>query len=150
MKTRNTLNSSAAFKVVNTLGVFLLAFCMLTLVGCFSSTKVYQTDKTIAYDGSLYNMSNVQKISTRVEGQMPGGEVKNMKGMDKKAVEALLKQSSPIMVTTAFEMDGQELLYERRNVTKYSQFSSMVKKFESAGKKVSKFMADKKKTQLKL
>jgi len=73
-----------------------------------------------------------------------------MKGMDKKAVEALLKQSSPIMVTTAFEMDGQELLYERRNVTKYSQFSSMVSKFESAGKKVSKFMADKKKTQLKL
>ena len=123
---------------------------MLILVGCFSSTKVYQTDKTIAYDGSLYNMSNVQKISTKIEGVLPNGEVANMKGMEKRAVEALLNQGSPVTVTTAFEMDGQELLYERRNVTKYSQFSSMMSKFESAGKKVSKFMADKKKTQLKL
>jgi len=47
-------------------------------------------------------------------------------------------------------LDSQELIYERRNVTKYSEYSSMVKKFESAGKKVASFMANKKSTQLKL
>jgi hypothetical protein len=73
-----------------------------------------------------------------------------MRGMSKKDVEALLKQSSPIQVVTAIDMDDRQLVYERRNVTKYSQYSSMVKKFESAAKKVSKFMADKKATQLKL
>ncbi len=83
-------------------------------------------------------------------GELPNGDVKNMKGMDKKAVEALLKEDSPIMVTTALKMDGQEMVYERRSVTKYSEFSKMVKNFESAGKKVSKFMANKKSTQLKL
>lgn len=130
--------------------VFLLVVCVLSLGGCFSSTKVYQTDKTIMYSGSLYNMSNVQKIDSRIEGKLPNGDVKNMKGMNKKEVTALLKESSPIMVTTAIDLDSQELIYERRNVTKYSEYSSMVKKFESAGKKVASFMANEKSTQLKL
>ena len=144
MKIPNSLKSANPF------GLVFLAFLMIALAGCFSSTKVYQTDKTIQYDGALYNMSNVQKIGATVEGKLPNGEVKNMRGMSKKDVEALLKQSSPIQVVTAIDMDDRQLIYERRNITKYSEFSSMVKKFESAGKKVSKFMADKKATQLKL
>jgi len=150
MNVSHTLSSRAGFRIANSLGTILMAFCLLALVGCFSSTKVYQTDKTITYNGALYNMSNVQKIGTRVEGKLPNGDVRNMKGMNKKAVNALLKESSPIMVTTAIEMDSQELVYERRNITKYSEYSSMINKFESAGKKVSSFMANKKSTQLKL
>lgn len=150
MKKRHITNLPNALKSTNPLGVFLLAICMLALVGCFSSTKVYQTDKTITYNGSLYNMSNVQKIDSIIRGEMPNGDIKNMLNMDKKAVEALLKQGSPIVVTTAIGMDGEDLVYERRNVSKYSTYSSMKKKFESAAKKVGKFMANKKETQLKL
>ena len=139
-----------SLKSARPFGLLLLAFLMLALVGCFSSTKVYQTDKTIQYDGALYNMSNVQKIGATIEGKLPNGEVKNMRGMSKKDVTALLKQSSPIQVVTAIDMDDRQLVYERRNITKYSEYSSMVKKFESAAKKVSSFMADKKATQLKL
>jgi len=95
-------------------------------------------------------MSNVQKIGTIVEGKLPDGSVRNMKGMSKKDVQALLKQSSPVQVVTAIDMDNQQLIYERRNITKYSDYSRMVSKFESAAKKVGKFMADKKATQLKL
>jgi hypothetical protein len=137
-------------KAIHPVGVFLMALCLLALVGCISSTKVYQTDKTISYNGSLYNMSNVQKVDALIRGEMPNGDIKNMKGMDKKAVEALLKEGSPIMVTTVIAMDGEDLIYERRNVSKYSTYSSMKKKFESAGKKVESFMANKKATQLKL
>jgi hypothetical protein len=143
-------NSRNALNLAKPLGVILMLLCMLALVGCFSSTKVYQTDKTIAYDGSLYNMSNVQKIEGRIEGRLPNGDTRNMKGMSKKEVNALLDEGSPIMVTTAIDMDSQELVYERRSVSKYSEFSKMVNKFESAGKDVSKFMANKKSTQLKL
>lgn len=150
MNVSHPLRPRAGFRVANSLGAILMAFCLLLLVGCFSSTKVYQTDKTITYNGALYNMSNVQKIGSRVEGKLPNGDVRNMKGMDKKTVSALLKEGTPIMVTTAIELDSQELLYERRNITKYSEYSSMVKKLESAGKKVSSFMANKKATQLKL
>jgi len=95
-------------------------------------------------------MSNVQKISTRVEGTLPNGDVKNMKGMDKSAVQALLNQSSPIMVATYVDMDAQEMVYQRTSITKYSQFSSLMKNMNSAAGKISKFMANKKSTQLKL
>lgn len=128
----------------------LIAVLILVLAGCISSTKVYQTDKTITYKGTLYNMANVQKIDSMIMGELPNGDEKNMKGMDKKAVEALLKEDSPITVTTALKMDDQEMVYERRSVKKYSEYSKMAKNFESAGKKVGKFMANKKSTQLKL
>ncbi|MBT8048498.1 MAG: hypothetical protein HKN57_07635 [Xanthomonadales bacterium] len=131
------------------LAVFLLAVCFLSLAGC-GSTKVYTANKTITYKGDLYNMSNVQKISTRVEGRLPNGDVRNMKGMDSKAVGALLKEGSPILVTTAVDMDSQEMVYERRSITRSSEFSSMVKRMQSASKKISRFMANKKSTQLRL
>ena len=150
MSVRKSLNSRTALNIANTLGVLLVVICMLALTGCFSSTKVYTADKNITYNDSLYNMSNVQKVTARVEGKLPNGDVRNMKGMDKKEVNALLDESSPIMVTTALDFDSQEMIYERRNITKYSEYSSMIKRFESAGKKVTSFMANKKTTQLKL
>jgi hypothetical protein len=146
----NAVKSRPGLSIVKCLRTSLIVVLILSLAGCISSTKVYQTDKTITYKGTLYNMSNVQKIDSKVMGKLPNGDEINMKGMNKKAVEALLKEDSPIMVTTALKMDDQELVYERRSVKKYSEFSKMVKNFESAGNKVSKFMAHKKQTQLKL
>ena len=146
----NAVKQKPGFSVVKCLRTSIIAVLILALAGCFSSTKVYQTDKTITYKSTLYNMANVQKIDARIMGELPNGDEKDMKGMDKKAVEALLKADSPITVTTAFKMDSQEMVYERRSVKKYSEFSKMVKNFESAGKKISKFMANKKQTQLKL
>jgi len=147
---KTVVKQESGFSVVKCLRTSLIALLTLALAGCFSSTKVYQTDKTITYKSTLYNMANVQKIDARIMGELPNGDEKDMKGMDKKAVEALLKADSPITVTTAFKMDSQEMVYERRSVKKYSEFSKMVKNFESAGKKISKFMANKKQTQLKL
>ena len=95
-------------------------------------------------------MRNVQRISPLVNGKLPNGDVKNMKGMDKKAVQALLDESSPIMVSMIVEMDSQEMVYARKSVSKYSEFSSMTKSLEGAMNKINKFMANKKSTQLKL
>jgi hypothetical protein len=148
----DTLSLKLPAVLVNTkrLVVFLLAVCILSLVGCGSTTKVYNTDKTILYKGDLYNMRNVQRISPQISGKLPNGDVNNMKGMDKKAVEALLDEGSPIMVSMVVEMDSQEMVYGRKSVSKYSEFSSMKKSFEKAMNKINKFMANKKSTQLKL
>ena len=144
-----SLKSEAAFVYAKHLTVFLLAVCVLALAGC-GSTKVYNTQKTMTYKGDLYNMSNVQRISPRIEGQLPNGDVRTMRGMDKKSVEALLSENSPIMVSMMVEMDSQEMVYERRSISKYSEFSSMSKNFEKAMGRINKFMANKKSTQLKL
>lgn len=132
------------------LALLLLIACVASLTGCLSSTKVYTTQKTVTYRGDLYNVSNVQKIGTRVEGRTPDGEVINMKGMDKRAAGKLLDEHSSLVVSTVFDMDEQELVYQRSRITKSSEFSKMVSKFESAGKRLSSFMANKKSTQLKL
>lgn len=147
---KNSFERRTVRNTANTLGVLSMVILMIFLAGCISSSRSYNADKNIVYNGSLYNMSNVKTVTGVVRGELPNGDIKNMKGMDKKAVEALLKQSSPILVTTAFDMDGEDLIYERRSVTKYSEFSKMASKLQSAGKKVTKFMADKKATQLKL
>ena len=144
-----TLQSQAASLHLRRLTVFLLVVCVLSLAGC-GSTKVYTADKTMTYRGDLYNMSNVQRISPKIEGQLPNGDTVNMKGMDKGDIQDLLDESSPVMVSMIVEMDSQQMVYRRSSVEKYSEFSSMQSSFERAMGKINKFMANKKSTQLKL
>ena len=134
---------------VSSLLVALAAIGMLFLAGC-GSTKVYTADETIIYNGNLYNMSNVQRIGSRIDGNLPDGSTVNMKSLDKKGVQALFKQHSEIMVSTVVEMDDKEMIYQRIRVKKVSDYNKMVKRFDGALNDISKFMADKKKTQLKL
>jgi len=144
-----SLKSRITLTHAKRLMVFLLAVLVLSLAGC-GSTKVYTAQKTVTYKGALYNMGNVQRVAPRIEGQLPNGDVKNMASMDKKAVEALLDDNSPLMVSMIVEMDSQEMVYERRSISKYSEFSSMKNSFEKAMSRINKFMANKKSTQLKL
>ena len=150
MNVKHIFDRRTVHNAANTVGVLSMVILMIFLAGCISSSRSYNADKNIVYNGAMYNMANVKTVTSKVEGKLPNGDVKNMKGMDKKSVNALLKQSSPIMVTTALDLDGDDMVYQRRSVTKYSEYSKMVNNFESAAKKVTKFMGDKKATQLKL
>lgn len=126
-----------------------LAGLMLALAAC-GSTKVYTADKTIVYNGAIFNVSNVQRISSRSEAELPNGQTVNLRGMDRNGIEALLDEHGSMVVTNVVEMDTQEMVYQRAKVEKYSQYSKMAKNFDSAQKNITKFVADKKKTQLKL
>lgn len=129
--------------------VLLLAILVVTLAGC-GSTKVYTADKTMIYNGSLYNMAAVKQITSRVDGQLPDGSTVNMRQLDKKAIRDLFKKNPEVVVSTMVLMDGQELVYQRAQVEKSSQYDSMVKRFDRALNDIAKFMGDKKKTQLTL
>lgn len=145
-KTRS-FRSSFAFN--GWVGVALLLAVMLTMGAC-GSTKVYTADKTIVYNGDLYNMSNVQKIGSSIEGTLANGDKVNMKALDKKAAQALFKKESSIAVKAVVTMDQQEMVYRNGTVSSYSNYSKMVKSFDGALNDINKFMANKKKTQLKL
>lgn len=131
------------------LAAALVSAALLSLAGC-GSTKVYTADKTIVYNGALYNMGTVQRVASRIEGQLPDGSSVDMRTLDKKGVEALLKESAPVMVSAIVEMDGQEMIYQRVRVEKYSEYNKLVGRFEDAMEDINDFMGDKKKTQLKL
>lgn len=131
------------------LAVSLFLACMLALGGC-GSTKVYTADKTIVYKNTIYNLGNVQRIGSRIDGQLADGTTVNMTNLDKKAVEGVLKDNGEVTVSMIVELDAQEMVYLRTRVSKYSDYNKMKNRFDSALNDITKFMGDKKKTQLKL
>lgn len=130
--------------------VLLLGVGMLVQISCMHSTKVYNTDKTIVYRDSIFNVSNVKVFSTRTEGVISDTQTLSLKGMDKKQFTEVLKQHNPILVRQVISLDETEMVYQAKNVDSWSQFDKMNKQFASSAKSVQKFLADKKATQLKL
>lgn len=122
---------------------------IMALPGC-GSTKVYTTDKTLVYGSTLYNLSAVKSVSSRIEGTLPDGKTINLDRTDKKAFNALLDEHDTLVVATIIDMDEKELVYQHSRVKSYSEFSKMVKRQESAMNSIRKFMANKKSRQLKL
>ena len=129
--------------------MFMLALSVALLTAC-GGTKVYNTGKTLVYKGTIYNLNNVSVISTLVESQLSSGEVTNLKGIDKRGFESLLKEHSSLFVRTIVVLDEQQMIYEARRIDRYSEFSKMTKKFEKASNNIRKFMANKKSRQLQL
>ena len=129
--------------------VVLLVFCMALFAGC-GGTKVYTVDKTITYRDAMYNMANVQKISSREEAKLEDGTVLNLRNKDKKEVEKFFKENDEVLVSMIVDMDQQEMVYLRMNVENYSDYKRLKSRFDNALKDISKFMGDKKKTQLNL
>jgi len=130
---------------------FTLAAIVLSvflLVGC-GSTKVYNNDKTVVYNGAVHNISKVKQINSKITGKLADESSVDLRGADRKQIEAYLEQG-PMYVRMAFGLDDQEMLYRASSITKWSEFNSMQKSFEKAGKQITSLMGDKKKMQLKL
>lgn len=125
-------------------------FSLVLLTGCISSSRVYNNDKTIVYNGTMYNMANVKQINSIITGTLAGDKDVNLKNANRKQVEAYLDQNSPMFVKMAFEFDDREMVYRANSVKKWSEYSKMKKSFEDAGNKISKLMSNKKQLQLKL
>jgi hypothetical protein len=149
MNQSSSLAIVPAFSTLARAGIFLLLISMLALGGC-GSTKVYGINKTVVYNGSTYNLSNVQTISSRIEGTLPNGDKVNLKSTDKKAFNSLLDEHQSVRVSSFIELDDKEFVYRNSDVKSYSDFSKIVSRQQSAMNSINKFMAHKKKTQLKL
>lgn len=143
-------SSKTQYRLSRAIVLLASVLSMLLLAGCISSSKVYNNDKTVVYNGTMYNMANVKQINTSITGKLENGKEVNLKNADRKQVEAYLDESSPIFVRMAFEFDDRELVYRANSIKKWSDFSKMRKSFESAGNDISKLMSNKKQLQLKL
>ena len=145
----NSKGLASSLSFIKRLGVFLLLICMLSLTGC-GSTKVYNASKTVVYNGATYNLSNVQRIGSRVEGTLPSGDKVSLQRIDKKGFNALLDDSNFVQVTSFIELDEKEFVYRNKQVKSYSDYTKILKSQESAMNSINKLMANKKSTQLKL
>ena len=130
----------------------ILAISILTiflLAGC-GSTKVYNNDKTVVYNGAVYNISKAKQINSKATAKLSDSETVNLKGADRKQIETYIKEHGSIFVRMVFEFDEQEMLYRASSVDKWSDYQRMQKSFENAGNQITKLLGDKKKMQLKL
>ena len=142
----NTSNSIR--KLGRTLTVVASIMTILLVTAC-GSTKVYNNDKTVVYRDAVYNISKVKQINSKISGKLADDTSVNLAGVERKQIEAYLKQG-PMYVRMAFGLDEQEMLYRASSVTKWSEYSSMLKNFNNAGKQITSLMGNKKKMQLKL
>jgi hypothetical protein len=126
-----------------------LVLIAASLVGC-GSTKVYTADKTVVYKDSVYNVSNVKVFTVKNEAVLADKSTVDLKGMDKKGFNTLLDKEKSVFVSQGFMLDQDELVYQAGNVDSWSDLNKMNKRFSSAHNDLTKFLGDKKKTQLKL
>jgi hypothetical protein len=143
---RKLLQDMSAVRWLMVLSLVLLA-AMLTACG---STKVYTADKTVVYKGTVFNVSNVKMFSPKNEAVLADKSTVDLKSMDKKSFNALLDKEKPVFVRQGFMLDSDEMIYQATNVSSWSDLDKMNKRFVSAQNSLTKFLADKKKTQLKL
>jgi hypothetical protein len=122
---------------------------MLLLTAC-GSTKVYNNDKTIVYQDSVYNVSKVKQISSKTTGKLSDDSIVNLKGANKKKVQGLIKENGSIYVRMSFDLDEQEMLYRAKSVENWGDFNRMQNDFDKARKQITSLLGDKKKMQLKL
>ena len=128
----------------------LLAFLAAVTLAACGGTKVYDTSKTIVYNDSVFQVTDVKQISTRIEGVTPDKRTINLKNKDKSAVSDAIEDNDPLFVRMIFDLDDQELVYFASEVDSYRDYNRMLDRFENAGDDIAKLMAENKTKQLKL
>ena len=131
------------------LNVLTLAVLTFALVAC-SGSRGYDTTRTVVYNGSMYNVTDTKTFTSKVEGMLPDGTKVNLRGADKKRLNALLKEHGRIGVRMSFLLDEQEILYRSGDIDKWSEFNQMKSDMERAGKDLTKLMTSKKTEQIQL
>jgi hypothetical protein len=121
----------------------------VAMIGC-SSTKVVTAGKSISYNGSLYNASNVKVFTPRTDAVISATETTSLNQVTKDQFNAILKQHNPLTVRQVIAMDQTELVYQTKSVKSWSDYQKISEQFQSAVKQITKFMADTSETQLKL
>lgn len=139
---------SAATRATRTMLTAVLFALVVTACG---GTKVMTASKTVVYRDAIYNVADVQVFTRKTEGVISQDQVIDLDGTEKSAFNQLLEQhDGELFVRQVFLLDQEELVYQARQVDSWSDFNRMTNQFDSAAKDMTKFLADGKKTQLKL
>lgn len=132
-----------------TLASALIIMAVLLFTGC-GGTKVYNNDKTVIYNGAVYNISKAKQINPKATAKLSDSKTVSLKGADRKQIEAYFEEYGSIFVRMVFELDEKEMLYRASSVDSWKQYQNMQESFDNAGNQITELLGDKKKMQLKL
>ena len=137
------------FPVPAVRSLLLTGVVAVTLTGC-GGTKVYDTSKTIVYNGSIYQVTDVKQISTSIDGIKADKSKINLKNKEKGEISDLIDENDSLFVRMAFQLDDQELVYAADDVDSWRDYNRLLSRFEDAGEDIAKLMAKEKTDQLEL
>jgi hypothetical protein len=135
--------------VTRVVGAILSLAAVLVISGC-GSTKLVTADKTVTYQGSIYNVSGVRQLTTRLEGETLAGETIDLGGFGKKRFEELVEQQGAVKVRTVIMMDDLRVVHEEKAIERGGDLVKMQENLADAYKDLKKFLAEPGKTQLNL
>lgn len=146
----NTFSSTVHSKRVARFAAAVISLAAVLVVSGCGSTKVVTADKTFTYEGSLYNVSEVRQLTTRLEGETAAGEAIDLAGYNRKQFEELAKQQGPVKVTSVIMLDDLRVPYQQKSTESGRDLDRMRDNVADAYRDLQRFIADPKKTQLKL
>ena len=123
---------------------------LIVAVSMGATTVASAADKVISYKGDTYNVENVTKVSSRVEGEAGDEKIVGARDLSKQQFNSYVKKAGTVVVTTFIEFDDDELVYQKVGVTKYGDFQNTIDKLDKTMKEIAKFMGRKKGGVLKL
>jgi len=129
------------------------SFGLMALVVVLSLSAVSvasAADKVISYKGDTFNVENVTKVSSRVEGQAGDEAIVGVRSLTKKQFNSYVDKAGSVVVTTFIEFDSDQLVYQKVGVTKYGDLENVIDQLDTAMKQITKFMGRKKGGVLKL
>lgn len=122
----------------------------LVIPALFVCTEAYAADKAVSYRGNTYNVANVTKTSSRVDGEAKDSQIAGLRSTSKQQFEKYIEQYEEIIVTTVILFDDDQMVYQTARVKKYNDLQKQIKKLDSAMTEIAKFMGRKKGGLLKL
>lgn len=147
--TRTSTVQITLLSTVKWLTALTLFASLLAIAGC-GSTKVINSQKTLAYRGSIYNVTNVLVFSSRTEAVISESETINLAGINKSDFTKSSETHNGLFVRQLLTLDQQEVIYQAKKIDSWSDYNKMNKQFTSAVQSLQKFLANPKQTQLAL
>lgn len=126
-----------------------LVMIAFVLSGC-GGTRVMTAQKSIVFEGAIYNVASVREVRPVEEIILPDGTVRNLAKIDDREVRDLFDAHGSLRVRFSVMLDDTELRYVYGQVDRERQLRQVQRRFEDAMEDIQRFLAHRKQTQLKL
>lgn len=128
---------------------FAMILIAFALSGC-GGTRVMTAQKSIVFEGNIYNVAAVREVRPVEEIILPDGTVRNLAQIDDREIRDLFDTHGSLRVRFSVMLDETELRYAYGQVERERQLRQIERRFDDAMEDIQRFLAHRTQTQLEL
>ncbi|MEM1080045.1 MAG: hypothetical protein AAGH65_00535 [Pseudomonadota bacterium] len=131
------------------LRVVLMVVLLIGITAC-GSRQPSVAEKSIVYQGNIYNVSAVKQISSTGDVMLSSGGTRDISSIDRSDFSDIAGDDDRVDVRLVFNMDEIEIVYREGYVEGWGDFRRLKNDWEDAQDDIQDFIADRKDIQLEL